>query len=234
LESPGFSRGQDVKAATFWIVEGVLVMDPMSAVAPYNHEGLPDPARTALLVIDMQEHFADIATAILPALSSLVTAARNADIQVFYTRHGHHDLSADGGVLATWWSNDLSMVGDASWPLLSMITPQPDEPIIDKTRYSAFFGTQLASLLSARDVSDLVICGVVTNCCIETTARDGFVRDYNVFVASDATAATNEDLHISSLKGMAYSCARVLTTEQLCDALERQSPKRRRFLGPGP
>jgi isochorismate hydrolase len=49
-------------------------MDPMSAVAPYNHEGVPDPARTALLVIDMQEHFAHIATAILPALSSLWTA----------------------------------------------------------------------------------------------------------------------------------------------------------------
>ena len=56
-------------------------MDPMSAVAPYNHEGVPDQP-TALLVIDMQEHFADIATPILPALSSLVMAARNADIQV--------------------------------------------------------------------------------------------------------------------------------------------------------
>jgi nicotinamidase-related amidase len=215
----------------FWIVEGVLIMDPMSAVAPYNHEGVPDPARAALLVIDMQEHFADIATAIVPAVSSLVTAARNADMPVFHTRHGHQDLSEDGGVLAAWWGGDLSMVGDAGWQFLSGITPRPGDPIIDKTRYSAFFGTQLASLLLDRDVSDLVICGVVTNCCCETTARDAFMRDYNVFVAADATAATNEDLHISSLKGMAYACARVLTTIQLRDALERQSHGRHRSLG---
>jgi isochorismate hydrolase len=199
-------------------------VDPISAVAQYIHDGVPDPARAALLVIDMQEHFADIATAIVPAVSSLVTAARNADIPVFYTRHGHQDLAVDGGVLAAWWSGDLSMVGDASWQFLSAMTPGPGDSIIDKTRYSAFFGTQLASLLSARDVSDLIICGVVTNCCCETTARDAFMRDYSVFVAADATAATNEDLHISSLKGMAYSCARVLTAVQLCDALERRSP----------
>ncbi|MBO0880519.1 MAG: isochorismatase family protein [Mycobacterium sp.] len=200
------------------------MVDPMPAVAPYNREGLPDPARAALLVIDMQEHFADIATAIVPAVSSLVAAARDAVVPVFYTRHGHQDLAVDGGVLAAWWDGDLSMVGDADWQFLSGITPEPNEPIIDKTRYSAFFGTQLASLLSARDVSDLVICGVVTNCCCETTARDAFMRDYNVFVAANATAATNEDLHISSLKGMAYTCARVLTAAQLCDALARRSP----------
>lgn len=199
-------------------------MDLMSAVAPYNREGLPDPARAALLVIDMQQHFADIATAILPAVSSLVTAARDAIVPVFYTRHGHQDLAADGGVLAAWWDGDLSMVGDTDWQFLSGITPEPSDPIIDKTRYSAFFGTQLASLLSARDVSDLIICGVVTNCCCETTARDAFMRDYNVFVAANATAATNEDLHVSSLKGMAYTCARVLTATQLCDALVRHSP----------
>jgi nicotinamidase-related amidase len=196
-------------------------MDAMSAVAPYNREGLPDPTRAALLVIDMQERFTDIATAIAPAVSSLVTAARNADMPVIYTRHGHQDLSVDGGVLAAWWRGDLSLVGDASWQLMSAITPRPDDAIVDKTRYSAFFGTQLASLLSAREVSDLVICGVVTNCCCETTARDAFMRDYNVFVAADATAAANEDLHVSSLKGMAYACARVLTAAQLCDAFQR-------------
>jgi nicotinamidase-related amidase len=205
----------------------------MSAVAPYDREGVPDPARAALLVIDMQEHFADIATAIVPGVSSLVAAARNTGMPVFYTRHGHQDLSVDGGVLAAWWGGDLSMVGDAGWQLLSAITPRPGDPIIDKTRYSAFFGTPLASLLSARDVSDLIICGVVTNCCCETTARDAFMRDYNVFVAADATAATNEDLHMSSLKGMAYACARVLTAVQLCDALEQHTPRRRRSLGPG-
>jgi isochorismate hydrolase len=197
---------------------------PMSAVAPYNHEGVPDPARAALLVIDMQQHFAEIAMAIVPAVSSLVTAARNADMPVFYTRHGHRDLSVDGGVLAAWWDGDLSMVGAADWQLLSAITPRPGESIIDKTRYSAFFGTQLATMLSTRGVSDLVICGVVTNCCCETTARDGFMRDYNVFVAADATAATTEDLHVSSLKGMAYSCARVLTTAQLCETLSGLPP----------
>jgi nicotinamidase-related amidase len=63
-----------------------------------------------------------------------------------------------------------------------------EDIIIDKNRYSAFWRTGLDEFLRSKNVEDVVIAGVLTNCCCETTARDAFMRDYRVFFVSDATA----------------------------------------------
>ncbi len=90
------------------------------------------------------------------------------------------------------------------------------EAILDKNRYSAFFGTDLDKRLRVEGVEDLLICGVMTNCCCETTARDAFVRDYRVFFVADATATANEELHLSSLKNLAYGFAYIVNTKHIC------------------
>lgn len=190
------------------------------ALAPYAiHEGTPAPGSTALLVIDMQEFFSDIARPIVANVGELVAAARLADAPVVFTRHGHHDLAVDGGVLADWWDHDLAMVGTPEWQVLTELAPGDDDVIIDKQRYSAFFGTNLDNILRDAGVTDLVICGVMTNCCCETTARDAFMRDYRVWVVADACAAENADLHESSLKGLAYACAVITWTDEAVEAI---------------
>ena len=188
----------------------------LEQIEPYNWHD-PDPAidSSALLVIDMQAFFKKFAVPIAGEVAGVVQAARAADRPAIWTRHGHHDLKLDGGVLAAWWDYKLSMYGSPDWQIISQLTPDQDEMIIEKTRYSAFYGTELEDHLHALGVTDIVICGVMTNCCCETNARDAFVRDFNVFVPCDATATHNEDLHISSLKGMAYSCARVTSAAKL-------------------
>ncbi|MBN1636074.1 MAG: isochorismatase family protein, partial [Deltaproteobacteria bacterium] len=94
-----------------------------------------------------------------------------------------------------------------------------NEIIIDKNRYSAFYETPLDEIFAENGVDEIIICGVLTNCCCETTARDAYVRDYRVFFVADATATINEDLHISSLKNLAYGFAHIVDTRVLCEYL---------------
>ncbi|HSQ86804.1 MAG TPA: isochorismatase family protein [Desulfobacterales bacterium] len=82
-------------------------------------------------------------------------------------------------------------------------------------RYSVFQGTDLEERLRSGEIEELIITGVMTNCCCETTARDAFVKDFRVFFVSDATATANDELHIASLKNLAYGFAHIISTEQL-------------------
>lgn len=151
---------------------------------------------------------------------SLIEPAGKAGIPVIYTRHGHHNIREDGGMLASWWNGDLIEYGSEDWRLMDNVAPGSDETVIDKMRYSAFYNTGLEDMLDSKGVEDVIITGVMTNCCCETTARDAFMRDFRVFFASDATATANDDLHVSSLKNLAFAFAYVMSTEQLRMSLD--------------
>jgi ureidoacrylate peracid hydrolase len=85
---------------------------------------------------------------------------------------------------------------------------------IEKCRYSAFYNTNLEVLLRNRGITTLVLTGVVTNVCVESTGRDAWHRDFDVIVVSDATAGYSEELHEAALKNVAYHCGAVCTTEE--------------------
>lgn len=189
--------------------------DYLDAVSRYNiRKANPDTARCALLVIDMQRFFRPIPDPNIDNVNEIIAHARSSGMPVVYTRHGHEDLSKDGGMLAEWWG-ELAIRGSADWELLDDLDVTGDDIIVDKNRYDAFHGTDLDSILRSRNVDQLIITGVLTNCCCETTARAAFVRDYRVFFLSDATATTNEDLHVASLKNLAFGFAHILSTQQL-------------------
>jgi isochorismate hydrolase len=92
--------------------------------------------------------------------------------------------------------------------------------IIPKKRYSAFHGTNLENILREREVKDLVIGGVMTNLCCETTARDAFVRDFRVFFLADGTSTVSEDYHLAALKNLAYGFATILTCNQFIQSVQ--------------
>ena len=108
------------------------------------------------------------------------------------------------------------MYGTPDWQLMPEFTPGEEDLLIDKNRYSAFFNTDLDETLRAEGIEELIITGVMTNCCCETTAREGFVRDYRIFFAADATATANDDLHLSTLKTLAYGFAHIVSSEEVC------------------
>ena len=174
----------------------------------------------ALLVIDMQEHFRPIAAPIAGRLGATIAELRKHWIPIVYTQHGHEVPARDAGMLFEWWDEHI-IIGTGDWQLLPEIAPAVGDPIVRKKRYSAFFGTDLATRLKRLGVTDLVIGGVMTNLCCETTARDAFLRDYRVFFLTDGTAAASRDFHQASLRNLGYGFATLLTCQQLLRLVRR-------------
>lgn len=194
----------------------------LSQIARYNiRQASPSPDKTALLVIDMQEYFSSIAKPILDKVISLITACRRQRIKILYTRHGHRSKK-DGSMLSKWWG-DLIMYGSEEWELIDGLdTASEDaEDIIDKNRYNAFHGTELNKRLQKSGIEDIIISGVMTNCCVETTARSAFDHDYGVFVVADACATATDELHIATLKNLAYGFAYIVDTKRMLEFLDR-------------
>ncbi len=188
----------------------------LNDVQAYNsRRAWPRQGKCALLVIDMQNYFLPVASPIVDRVLFLLETCRSKKIKIIFTRHGHRDIEKDGGMLLKWWG-DCILQGTSAWKIMDALTPFETEPVIDKNRYSAFFGTGLDELLRDEGIEELMIAGVMTNCCCETTARDAFMRDYRVFFVSDATATANEELHLATLKNMAFAFAHVMDTEGLC------------------
>ena len=121
----------------------------------------PAVEKTALLVIDMQIFFANLANPIVGNVISLIDACRTSNIEIFFTRHGHRDPQKDGGMLGKWWQ-DLILYGSIEWELINELTVSPHDTIVDKNRYSAFFNTDLYKNLKAHGVEDVVIWRVIT------------------------------------------------------------------------
>jgi nicotinamidase-related amidase len=193
----------------------IMGKDYTDHIQDYNiRRAWPRPEKTALLVIDMQIYFKPLTDPILPNIISLIDMCRSWGVKIFFTRHGHLDPARDGGMLREWWG-DLIQYDTPDWELIKDLDIRQEDTIIEKNRYSAFFGTDLNKQLQERGIKNLIICGVMTNCCCETTARDAFVHDYRVFFVADATAAANEELHIASLKNLAYGFAHIVTSHDL-------------------
>ena len=87
-----------------------------------------------------------------------------------------------------------------------------------KTRYSGFHDANLDEVLKGLSVDTLVVCGLTTECCVDCTVRDAFHRDYQVFVASDACAAYDPELHEGALLSLELNCAILATTSDIVTA----------------
>ena len=179
------------------------------------------PKNSALLVIDMQKYFLDesshayipLGSAILENIKKLVSAFRAIDRPVIYTRHALLE-DEPAGMMDRWW-DDVIRVGDPLSEIDPELVPASDDDVIRKTRYNAFIGTSLESRLHATRTETLVITGVMTHLCCESTARDAFMRDYSVYFVVDGTATSSEDLHLSSLKTLTDGFATPITTEEV-------------------
>lgn len=196
-------------------------MSHLEQIKNYNtRRALPILEKTAMLVIDMQHYFHGLVGPILDNVLCLIDACCTAQVKIVFTRHGVHDPLNDGGMLTTWW-DDLILHGSEAWELDKELKPNSSDLIIDKNRYSAFQGTDLDDWLGKNGVEDLIISGVMTNLCCETTARDAFGHDYRVFFVADATATINEELHLATLKNLAYGFSYIIDTKGLFSHLTR-------------
>ncbi|KAK9091282.1 hypothetical protein Sjap_024459 [Stephania japonica] len=168
----------------------------------------PDPKSAVLLVIDAQNHFSSITKPILQPLKTTINLCRTVSIPIIFTRHSNTP-NDDCDVLGEWWNNDLIIDGTEEAELMPEIVElmREEDKVVEKSTYSAFRGTGLEEWLVERGVKEVVVTGVMTNLCCETTARDAFVRGFRVFFSTDATATEVVELHEATIMNMAFGFA---------------------------
>jgi len=196
------------------------------------------PDRTALLIVDMHVDFGapeglaaqwglDLSTvpAALSAAERLAAAARAAGVPVAFV-----GLFTTPETDSDAWDERMRRRGNdpeagpalcrAGTPGSDFVGPQPEpgEVVLRKTRYSPFWDTDIDAVLKAMDVDTLVIAGLTTECCVADTAKDAFNNDYHVFIAADACAAYEPDLHAGALRMLDLNTAILTDTVSVVTA----------------
>ena len=147
-------------------------------------------------------------------LKAVVEAFAEAGRPVVYTRHG--SVPGSEGMMQRWWGDDLQR-DQRRWQLVEALTHPPDL-LLDKDRYSALAGTDLEAWLRRRSCEAVVICGVMTHLCCESTARSAFNRNFNVFFPIDGTATYNESFHNATLLNLSHGFATITELRRLKEA----------------
>ncbi len=157
-----------------------------------HHEVRLDPAKTALVVVDMQNDFVKEggslvvpdAEATIPAIRALLDLARQSGMKVVFTQDTHTEGDPEWEI----WPEHVRE-GSWGWQIVDELAPREDELVIRKVRYDAFYGTHLDHFLRLWDVDTLVLCGTVANICVHYTAASAALRWLSVVIPKDATSA---------------------------------------------
>lgn len=130
--------------------------------------------------------------------------------------------AADLGGGARFASDSVEVCLPGSWggEFVAGLVPQPNEAVITKHRFGAFSDTGLESMLTARGIRSVILAGVTTNCCVETTAREAVMRDFYLVVASDCVAVKDHlrDLHDATLENLSLYFGLVRPADELIAA----------------
>jgi ureidoacrylate peracid hydrolase len=175
----------------------------------------------ALLVVDLQNGFChpdgsfgqagiDVSGcgAAIGASVALVAAAHRRGVPVFLTRAIHEpDLSdwnilAELPLLAPLRATGSCVEGTWDAALVDELVPRAGDVVLTKSRYSPFYETDLLERLTALAVTDLVVCGVTTSICVESSVRDASQRSLRTHVVADAVGDTAADAHALALRTM--------------------------------
>ena len=216
---------------------------------PWPYDGWIEPARTALMVIDMQHDFCgpggyvdrmgyDLAltrSAVDPIRRVLAAVRAVPGFTVIFTREGHRPDLADCPPNKLWRSKRIGagigdagpggrilVRGEAGWRIVEEIAPLPHELIVDKPGKGSFYATDLDILLRTRGITHLVLTGITTDVCVHTTMREANDRGYECLLLTDCTGATDRGNHLAAIKSITMSggiFGAVAESRALLDAL---------------
>ncbi len=173
------------------------------------------PERTALLLIDLQKEFfvadtgerLDQMRAILPRVQKLLTMARGLGCRIVHTRETYQPDMSDvntyrrslGYVGRPGPLGRFCIAGEPGHAFVEEAHPLPDECVIDKASFSAFYNSELDALLRQQGIDHLILCGVTTQACVHSTLRDAVDRGYWCLTVADCCAAIEPGLHEATL-----------------------------------
>ena len=190
---------------------------------PYEFEF--EPATTALMVIDMQRDFVDpggfgealgndvslLRKAIAPT-KRVLAAAREAGLLVIHTREGHRADLADlppskkrrgrlkAGIGDPGPMGRILVRGEYGHDIIDELKPLAGEPVVDKPGKGAFYATDLDAMLKNRGIEQLVVCGVTTEVCVNTSVREANDRGYDCLVLEDCVASYFPEFQAMALR----------------------------------
>lgn len=187
---------------------------------------------TAVLVIDMQNVFCaegyppdrevdkTMIRAMIPRLEQFLTKVRRKNVTIVFIRTvmNEGDFSSPIKELCIrHYGHEVAYCMEDSWEaeFTPEIQPEANEIVIEKTRYSAFVKTDLDARLRELGIDTLIVTGVAANVCVETTCRDGFMRDYYIVVPNDLVATLSEEFHRCALSNLDRWFATVTSSAEL-------------------
>jgi ureidoacrylate peracid hydrolase len=201
-----------------------------------------DPARTALVVVDMQNAFmlpgvahalCPMAEKIVPNINRLAQAVRMTGGTVIWIKTTFKDDALKN------WSTYFEMVkpeqgarrvaaltaGSKGHELWAALDVRADDLIVEKNRFSAFIqgSSNLAEVLRERGLDTVLITGTVTNVCCESTARDAMMLNFKTIMVTDGNAAVTDEDHNASLCAFYLTFGDVMPTDMLVTCLERNA-----------
>jgi nicotinamidase-related amidase len=190
--------------------------EPSALVVEFDH--------AALVIIDMQRDFLEpggfgetlgnnvaLLKAAVPPLQAWLGAARQAGMLTIHTREGHRpDLSdcppaklargnLDTPIGAEGPNGRILVRGEPGHDIIPELYPEPGEPVIDKPGKGAFYQTDLELMLKNREIDTLLVCGVTTEVCVNTTVREANDRGFRCIVLSDCCASYFPAFHEAGL-----------------------------------
>lgn len=199
---------------------------------------------TTVIVVDVQNDYchpdgaiaksgSDVSAVkkIIPNLRSLLDAAREHSVPIIFLQT-NHDKSTDSEVWLSRFPDGVNPICQTgSWGAeFYEVAPQSNDIIVKKHRYSGFVHTMLESILQTLKIETLIITGVSTNLCVESTARDGFMLDYRIVLMKDACAAFSQEEHDMTLKTVDTYFGMVADTEQVVSFWRMHAPQSPQFL----
>ncbi|MEK5382131.1 cysteine hydrolase family protein [Niallia sp. FSL W8-0635] len=193
-----------------------------------------NPQHSALLIVDVQNDYChkegclaqqdldvSMVEEMMPNLKNMISAMKEINVPIIYIQTIHED-STDS---ETWikrlkGKNQKNLCRKDTWGAqFYQLEPDKDDVIVIKHRYSAFIHTRLESVLRALKIETIVMAGVSTNICVESTARDGFMLDFDVIFLSDCTAAFSREAHDMTLQTINQFFGTVATSKEVIQSI---------------
>ena len=185
---------------------------PIITAEPYDF--LFEPEHAGLIIIDMQRDFVDpggfgealgndvsLLRKVIGPVGQVLAAARRAGLLVIHTREGHRPDLTDlppskkargrlkNGIGDAGPMGRILVRGEYGHDIIDELTPRPGEPVVDKPGKGAFYATDLEGILRNHDIRQLIVCGVTTEVCVNTTVREANDRGYDCLVLADCVAS---------------------------------------------
>ena len=178
---------------------------------------------TALLIIDMQNFFLSMTDPSIKNVTKLISHFQTHSLPRIFTQHGHTTAELQppfsNQLVRKWGPSGSIAAGSSDWELIPAVKKLSSEDgcvtLAGKNTYDAFINTDLEKVLREREVERVVVCGVMTDCCCDTTGRAAFNRGWETWLVDDACGSASQAQHEAGLKGFGYAFGEVVQTREV-------------------